>query len=184
MGPEDHPRKITEENNHASTVMRALALPVLTFAVAAGCSKPPPEHAAPAASPPAPAAEAAPAAASAEPPVTHELAGTRWVLTQLGSDPVVPAQGRPEQFIALDSSQQRVAGNAGCNRLIGSYTLEGDQLGFSQMATTRMACPDMERESALLKALEATKSWRIDGAQLDLLDAGANLLARFEARNL
>jgi heat shock protein HslJ len=159
-------------------VLRALVLPALTFAVAAGCGKAPPEHAAQAASAPAPSA------ASAEPPVTHELAGTRWVLTQLGSDPVVSAEGRPEQFITLDSSQQRVAGNAGCNRLLGSYALEGDHLSFSQMATTRMACPDMERETALLKSLEATKSWRIDGAQLELLDAGANLLARFQARNL
>jgi heat shock protein HslJ len=116
--------------------------------------------------------------------VTHELAGTRWVLIQLGSEAVTPAEGRQEQFIALDSGQMRIAGNAGCNRLVGSYALIGEQLSFAQMATTRMACPDMERESALLKALEATQGWRIEGAHLDLLDAGANLLARFEARNL
>jgi len=157
--------------------IRMLALPsLMTLAVAGGCSKP--SQQAPQSNA-APATEAAPAA-----PVTYELAGTRWVLTQLGSQPVTPADGRPEQFIALESTQQRVAGNAGCNRLMGSYALNGDQLAFSQMATTRMACPDMEREAALLKALEATKSWRISGAQLDLLDAGANLVARFEARNL
>lgn len=164
--------------------VRALLPALMSLAVAAACSKPPPEHAAPVASPPAASAEPAPAAASAEPPVTHELAGTRWVLTQLGSERIVLAEGKPEQFITLDSSQQRVAGNAGCNRLVGSYTLQGDQLSFSQMATTRMMCIDQEREDAFVKSLEATKSWRIDGAQLDLLDAGANLLARFEARNL
>jgi heat shock protein HslJ len=172
--------------------VRAVALflvPTLTLMAACGESPqepaqaPEPPPAADTTPPPAaPGTAAAPTAA--ESPVTHDLAGTRWVLIQLGSETVVPAEGRPEQFIALESGQQRIAGNAGCNRLMGSYTLNGDQLTFSQMATTRMACPDMEREAALLKALEATSGWRIEGAQLDLMDAGANLLARFEARNL
>ena len=166
-------------------VSRTLLPALMSLAVAFGCSKSPPEHAAPAANQPAPSAapsaEPAPAAAGAEPSVTHELAGTHWVLTQLGSEPIVLAEGKPEQFITLDSGQQRVSGNAGCNRLVGSYTLQGDQLSFSQMVTTRMMCIDQEREDAFVKALEATKSWRIDGAHLDLLDAGANLLARFEA---
>jgi heat shock protein HslJ len=158
--------------------VKTLALAGLpTLSLAAGCNQPTEQ------APAAPATEAAPAA-TAEAPVTHDLAGTRWVLMQVGGEPVVPAEGRQEQFIALDSTQQRIAGNAGCNRLMGSYTLNGEQLTFSQMATTRMACPDMQREAALLKALGATQSWRIDGAQLELLDAGANLLARFEARNL
>jgi heat shock protein HslJ len=164
--------------------MRALALSVV-IALAAGCSKPPQEHAAnpaPAAEPP-PAADTT-AAPAAEPAVTHDLAGTRWVLVQLGSEPVAHAGGGPEQFIALEAAQQRIAGNAGCNRLMGGYTLNGDQLKFSQMATTRMACVEMDRETAFLKALEATESWRIDGNQLDLFDDDANLLARFEARNL
>ena len=54
---------------------------------------------------------------------------------------------------------------------MGSYTLDGDQLAFSELASTRMACPDMEREAALLKALAAAATWRIEGAQLDLMDA-------------
>jgi heat shock protein HslJ len=53
-----------------------------------------------------------------------------------------------------------------------------------QMASTRMACPDMQTERAFMKALEATARWQISGAQLDLFGADGALAAGFEARNL
>jgi heat shock protein HslJ len=37
----------------------------------------------------------------------------------------------------------------------------------------------MAVERSLLKALEATRAYRISGTQLDLLDGGGALLARF-----
>jgi copper homeostasis protein (lipoprotein) len=116
--------------------------------------------------------------------VTHDLAGTRWVLVRLGDTPVMVDENQREQFIALQSSDQRAVGNAGCNRLNASYQLDGDKLSFQQMATTRMACPDMKREIALIGALEAARTWRIEGAYLELFDGSGALLARFESRNL
>jgi copper homeostasis protein (lipoprotein) len=116
--------------------------------------------------------------------VTHDLTNTRWVLVRLGEIPVVVRDDRREQFIALQSADRRVVGNAGCNRVNGSYEINGDGLTFSQLVTTRMACPDMQRESALVHALKATMRWSIDGAHLELFDESGALLARFESRNL
>lgn len=116
--------------------------------------------------------------------VIHELVGTRWALAQLfGAAASVSADAR-EPFVALQSADTRVVGYAGCNRITGRYDLSGAQLRFSQIASTRMACPDMIIEDALLKALGATVRWQISGDALDLIGQDGAVLARFAARNL
>ena len=116
--------------------------------------------------------------------VTHELVGTRWALVRLGGEPVSIPDGAQEPFLALESAGSRAVGYGGCNRFTGNYELSGQDLSFKQMASTRMACPDMQTESAFMKALEAAARWQISGAQLDLFSADGALVASFEARNL
>lgn len=116
--------------------------------------------------------------------VTHDLEGTRWVLVRLGDEAVTVSDNRREPFFVLEAGEQRVSGTGGCNRLIGGYELDGNQLSFKQLALTRMACPDMKYESAFAKALETTATWKISGAHLELSDAAGTMLARFESRNL
>lgn len=116
--------------------------------------------------------------------VTHDLEGTRWVHMEIAGQAVSVNDQQREQYIVLESMEHHVVGNAGCNRLRGSYALDAGSLAFSQLGTTRMACPDMDRETALLKALESTASWRIEGAYLELFDGSGATLARFESRNL
>lgn len=116
--------------------------------------------------------------------VVHELAGTRWALVQLfGAAASLGADAR-EPFVALQSMDARIVGYAGCNRIAGRYELSGEQLRFSQIASTRMACPEMAVEDALLKALEATVRWRISGDELELRGSDGAAVARFKARNL
>jgi heat shock protein HslJ len=117
--------------------------------------------------------------------VLHELENTRWVPATLGSAPVTLAQQQREPFIVLQPAEHRVSGFAGCNQFTGSYQLAADKLNFSQVSMTRMACQEgADIEQRLLKALENTASWRIDGDRLQLQDdQGANV-ANFKARNL
>lgn len=113
------------------------------------------------------------------------LENTHWKLIQLGAQPVVLEPGQREPYFVLSSSERRVQGYGGCNRLTGSYTLEGAKLHFGQMASTMMACPDgMAEEAAFLSALQSAASWKITGDQLELFGAGGELLARFESRHL
>jgi heat shock protein HslJ len=115
--------------------------------------------------------------------VTHELAGTRWALVQLGGKPVTVSEGGREAYIALNATDGSVVGNAGCNRLSTKYQQNRAQISFGDAITTRMFCPDMPIETALLQAMKAAAGWRIAGSQLELLDSQQNALARFEARN-
>lgn len=116
--------------------------------------------------------------------VTHELESTRWVLVRLGDEPVPSAGGQREPYIALEPTEHRISGHGGCNRLVGGYQLNDGELKFTQLALTRMACPDMKLEGTFAKALNATVSWKVTGNHLELFDANGAQVARFEARNL
>lgn len=116
--------------------------------------------------------------------VIHELVGTRWALVQLFGNSASVGADAWEPFIALQSTDARIVGYAGCNRIAGRYQLSGEQLRFSQIASTRMACPEMAVEDALLKALDATVRWSISGDDLELRGQDGAAVARFKARNL
>lgn len=117
------------------------------------------------------------------PHATAPLQDTYWKLVRLGNEAVAPPLGQNrEAHLVLHAQGQRLAGSGGCNRLMGSYVLEGGKLSFPPVATTRMACPEGgDAESRFLKALEQVAAYRLSGQQLVLLDAGGGTLAQFEA---
>ena len=60
--------------------------------------------------------------------------------------------------------QERVSGTAGCNRLIGGFQLAGEELSFSRLASTKMACladvlAFVQRDN---EALAQVQRWSID----------------------
>jgi heat shock protein HslJ len=112
------------------------------------------------------------------------LEGTEWRLARLGDVPITSASPQREAYFSLAADTHRVSGSGGCNRLMGSYQLDGDALTFGQMATTMMACPSgMDTERTFLNTLSSVRKWKIAGQQLDLLDADGKVLAHFESRN-
>lgn len=65
-------------------------------------------------------------------------------------------------FIGFDVDQKRIYGNSGCNRMMGTFeadSLKPGVLSFGQIGSTRMMCPDMETETAVLGALEKVKKY-------------------------
>ncbi|HEX5130897.1 MAG TPA: YbaY family lipoprotein [Candidatus Krumholzibacteria bacterium] len=115
-------------------------------------------------------------------PESIPLIGTYWKLVEIGGKGVISAGTRREPHITLLSDDNRVAATAGCNQMTGGYTLSGESLTFTQMVSTRMACPDvMDQEAALATALAGTLAYSIDGSELALRDASGAVLARLVA---
>jgi copper homeostasis protein (lipoprotein) len=109
------------------------------------------------------------------------LRGTAWKLQALqspeGPTPINPPGRPPELLLASDS--ERLSGNSGCNRLLGGFQLAGDQLRFTQLVSTKMACAAdvMAFEQQYLKALDQVRQWNIDKRSLLLQDGvGRSLL--------
>lgn len=108
-----------------------------------------------------------------------------WKLVELnGKEISVNAEsGNREAFLTLTKEHNRVSGNTGCNNLMGSFKVESyygneGSINFSQIATTRMACMDVNYEQDLLKALKDCDNYLILNNTLSLKN-GSELLAKF-----
>ncbi len=113
----------------------------------------------------------------------EQLENTHWKLIRLNDTPIVVASPQHEPTLIFDARSQRVSGSGGCNQVTGAYELSGEQLTFSHMASTRMACPQgMDTEAAFLRGLAKVNKWKIVGRDLELFDAEGKSIARFEAR--
>jgi len=110
-----------------------------------------------------------------------ELFATRWNVLTIDAKPLAPREGPNTPHLVLDG-KGRLSGSDGCNRLIGSYKLEGAAVHFGRVATTMMAClSGGADERRFMAALERVAHWRKEGRELSLLDAQGREVARFEA---
>ena len=130
--------------------------------------------------PPSAEAPAAPPAAPAAADSSVALEGTDWSLVALGGEPVAATEARARPGFQLVAEGRKIQGSAGCNRMMGTYELDGASLKFGPIASTKMACPAMETETKFLSALAATTRYEIAGSNLTLFGVDAPL-ARLEA---
>lgn len=130
------------------------------------------------------AAEFAPLEPNSQGLTRASLENTYWKLIRLGDQSVSAASPRQEPHLTFDANSHRVAGFGGCNQVMGSYELNAGRLTFSQMASTMMACAEgMDTEQAFLRVLAKVETWKVEGRQLSLFDAGGHEVAHFEARD-
>ena len=115
--------------------------------------------------------------------VQAPLVNTYWKLRQVGDGPHVSAfDNQPEPHLVLQSGSNRFHGAGGCNRLHGSYSLDGRWLRLSAVASTRMACPQgRQMEQMFVTTLAQVRSYSVQGQKLLLSDADGQVLLRFEA---
>jgi len=106
------------------------------------------------------------------------LAEHEWEVT-LFADQLPASESRMTlRFFPEDG---RVAGGASCNRYNAAFTLTGEGLTFSRVASTKMACPEplMAQEQDFFRLLSGVSAFDIDGAgMLELIGSEGRLLAR------
>lgn len=95
------------------------------------------------------------------------LFGRRWTLIEMGERSF--ATNAPHLY--FDREQRRFSGSGGCNRVFGGFRVNGADLRFTAVASTRRACADAEAqgvEASFLRALEATTRFQVQGDILRL----------------
>jgi heat shock protein HslJ len=104
----------------------------------------------------------------------------RWLLqagTLDGAD-ISLVEGYPITLI-FDEPEGTAGGKSACNQWFGGYTLSGNELTFTDIGGTLMACTDegvMESETAFLTALELVEIFTMEGNELNLTGEGVDLL--------
>lgn len=99
-----------------------------------------------------------------------------WNITQVNGK-AATAQRAP--FITLDVKTGRVSGCAGCNRMMGQVHIDSTKTGnitFGNMGCTRMLCPDMETETAILAALTQVARYSGNKDSITLCDKKGHAL--------
>ena len=110
--------------------------------------------------------------------VDRPLLETTWKLTVMPSQDI-RYSGSQEPHLQFEA--ERVTGNDGCNNFFGPYKLKDATLAFGLLASTRMACADIDNfDIAFNSMLLKTTHYRISGDKLELY-AGDKLLAIFLA---
>lgn len=87
-----------------------------------------------------------------------------WGVIEMNGKSLNPAE--TNQVMVFDIARQSLSGNAGCNRLMGKIEYNDSYkniVKFPQVATTRMACPDMNGETELLGALNKVVRFEAQG---------------------
>jgi heat shock protein HslJ len=116
--------------------------------------------------------------AAADEPDQPGLTGTTWRAETIMGRPVIDASASTVTFEA----DGRVHGGGGCNRYFGSSTIDGEQVSFGALGSTKMACAPamMDQEARFFQALEAAQRWSLDEHGLLLIhSAGADEPSRF-----
>lgn len=83
--------------------------------------------------------------------MVDELNGA-WRVTAIEGTAITDEQPK----LVIDIPEAKLSGFAGCNRIFGNIALDGTAYGisFTQVASSRMTCPEIETEVKFLSALE------------------------------
>ena len=99
-----------------------------------------------------------------------------WTVDKLyveGNEISVPEGHNPYLAFLKDS---KISGETGCNRFFGDFSVKGNELGFTNVGSTRMMCPEMAFENAFIGAINETAQYTLAGDTMALKDKEGNII--------
>jgi heat shock protein HslJ len=109
------------------------------------------------------------------------LEETHWRAIEVSGRAVPEHDPKRDAYLHFQPGD-RVAGSDGCNRITGSYQLNGDRVRFDRVAATQMACTESQGiEGPFQEALTKASRLTINGDRLELLDSAGLRVAVFSA---
>ena len=114
-------------------------------------------------------------------PAPAALTGKTWNQTMVdGAEIPAPADAQRKASLTF-GTDGKATGYTGVNRITGTYTVDGQNLKFGNLAMTRVAGSEaqMAAETKVAEALRATTGYRITDGKLELT-AGDRVVARYE----
>lgn len=111
--------------------------------------------------------------------------GGEWNVVSVMGDKVNVSQGAEQPYFGFDTANGRLFGTAGCNRIMGSFDPKAPDgtIDLSRIASTRMMCPDMSLENAILQACGTVTSFKVsNNGDVELCDAGGKTVITLKRR--
>lgn len=107
--------------------------------------------------------------------LSPEVADVEWRVVEIEGQAVTDAG-------TLVFFRNQLGGKAACNRIFGQFAATPTQgRAFTGIGVSRMHCDGkMEREQALLKALEKMQNFKVDGLTLTLVDGDGRSIVKLQ----
>lgn len=90
----------------------------------------------------------------------------QWVVVEMKKVPVQQSGGRRDAHISFDVNSKRFSGNGGCNQINGNYTVDKNEIRFTDVISTKMSCNDIEFENTFLSVLGGVDRYEANGSDL------------------
>ncbi len=105
-----------------------------------------------------------------------------WVLEEMKGTTVSKEDfnGKDVPNMEVNINNNRFSGFSGCNRMTGNLFYEQDVLRFTQIASTRMACPSMDKENEFLTTLQSSTTYKVENNRLYLSNPSEENLLIFK----
>lgn len=103
-----------------------------------------------------------------------ELVG-QWYLENIVLNDTLsvrPEQIAPDELKYIIFTDSAYTVKTGCNTVFGSYTANGDSIQFGAGGSTRMMCPDMTTEQAVLQILPSLATITVENDSVIRLNGG------------
>jgi heat shock protein HslJ len=99
-----------------------------------------------------------------------------WKVTSMRRQQRAELEGLSNVYFEL-KPDLTFAGKGGCNNMSGKFSVKGSSIKFNSIATTKMACDNMNKEDAFLSLLENRVSeYTYKGDELLLRDGASNVV--------
>lgn len=118
-------------------------------------------------------------------PTVSDLTG-EWNIIAVNGATIATPDGQEQPYIGFDTANGRVFGNASCNSIMGSFNTASPAgvIDLSNMASTRMMCPDMDLEQSILTALGHVTTYKFSGVgDIELCDASGSPMLTLKKRD-
>lgn len=109
-----------------------------------------------------------------------QLYGTPWKLVQMNGKQVVIPANADNATLAISAADSKFGGTGSCNSFFGNYVINGSQISFQNLGSTKMNCDNMSIEIDYFQALHSVTSYKIVDKSLYLY-SGSNAVLVFEA---
>jgi len=118
-----------------------------------------------------------------QPEVKTSIFEINWVLNELNGEPVSEIEtSKSIPTILLDATENRIYGGGGCNQYNGGFEFNAEtgEVEFSQIAATKMACPDMDLENQYFSMLDEVERMEHSSQILKFYNNSGETIAKFE----
>lgn len=117
------------------------------------------------------------------PKVPESLFGRTWRLIEVDGKPFEMKEAYFHiPILIFDEEEGRFSGNAGCNNMMGSFELkDSNGIQLSEVASTLMACPDMDLEQTFLDLVKSVETYQLGWDTLSLKAKDGEPLFRYAA---